>query len=373
MARNAATVDACKAIANCAGRAVVAFALASVAVQQADAVARDEEARLDNDGPRAPAKPWQTFDNLVAAEPDRGVTTPITVATDVKTGLAGLLLAVADLANAVGKLPAVDPLGALARAPWREASIVRTMQRVTEQTRPGVLSRHPLSRDLEFLGVFRQKFESLVMAKSLVDPGAEAVARLYLDFLKTVAWQAGVWAYEGEHFTLNSTAFLAILSGLAATVPAEAVPAAQDTLSFARNQIEIREAAVARTKAAKKPAAKPAAPAANEGGVPQPITTEKLAERLVEILADAEPAADAKPAADVKPAAAAPKPAAAAPKPAAAAAPKPTAAAAPKPTAAAAPKPAAAAAKPAPQAALKPDEIAVEMNYDALLVDLQAR
>jgi hypothetical protein len=264
-ARNLTTIGASvrDAIAACVGRALTAFALAEIAVLQADADFREEAPMFDNDSDRAPDKPWQTFDNLVSDEPEKGVTAPITVATDVKMGITSLLIAIADLVNESGKLPAVGPLASLAGTSWRESNIVRLMMAVTAQAKP-LLREDPMSRDLDFPLVFRQKFEAIVSSKALVDPGSDTVARLFLNFVKVVAWHAAVLAYEGEHLTLNRVTFYSIIASMQASVSADDAPVVRDVLSYIRGQVEAWEAAIARVKAAKKkalPAGRPKATA----------------------------------------------------------------------------------------------------------------
>lgn len=288
------------AIAGCCGKAVATFALAEIAVLQADADFREEEPMFDNDGEHAPDKPWQTFDNLVADEPDKAVTQPITVMTDVKMALAALLVGVADLVNKVGKLPAVDPLGHLARASWREANIVQLMLATTARARH-LLRADPLCRELDYPLVFRQKFEALVASKALVDPGADAISRLFLDFIKVVAWHAAVRAYEQERLTLNRVTFFGILASMEAGLSEEESPVVRDVLNLVRTQIETWEAAVAAAKAKKAAAKKADAPAKKPAALAK--KAEPAAEAKVE---SAAPAAEA-----AKPAAAAPKPAAA--------------------------------------------------------------
>ena len=357
------------AIAGCCGKAVATFALAQIAVLQADANLREEEPMFDNDSEHAPDKLWQTFDNLVADEPDKAVTQPITVMTDVKMALAALLVGAADLVNQVGKLPAVDPLGHLARTSWREANIVRLMLATTARARH-LLRADPLCRELDYPLVFRQKFEALVASKTLVDPGADAISRLFLDFIKVVAWHAAVRAYEQERLTLNRVTFFGTLASMEASLSEEESPVVRDVLNLVRTQIEAWEVAVAQAKA-KKPAAKKAAPAKKPAAAPAKKPAAAPAKKAEPAEAKAPeakaPAPEAKADLPADPAAAVVPPAAelteakaepaAAPKAAPKAAAKP---AAPKAAAAAAPK---AAAKP-------PAPVAPELDYDNLLAEI---
>jgi len=261
-ARNLVTTGAGvrDAVAACAGRALTTFALAQIAVLQADANNREELPRLDNESDSAPAKPWQTFDNLISDDPEKATTAPVTIATEVKMGCAVLLVAVADLANHRKKLPPADPLGPLGQAAWREANVVRLMTAATARMRH-LLRRDPLCRDLDYPMVFRQKFEAIVASKAYVDPGADQVARLFVDFLKALAWYAGVHAYEGEHLTLNAVTFYSFLASLAAVVPEEDEPVVRDVLSLVQDQVGQWSAARAQAAAAKKRPAPKRAPA----------------------------------------------------------------------------------------------------------------
>src|SRR5271166_808881 len=119
------------AIAGCIGKAVNVFALARIVVLQADSGFREEEPMFDNESDSAPAKPWQSFENLTSADPVKAVTAPVTIMTDVKIALTALFVAVADLVNSSGKLPAAGPLEHLAASPAREANIVRFLRAAT--------------------------------------------------------------------------------------------------------------------------------------------------------------------------------------------------------------------------------------------------
>jgi hypothetical protein len=290
------------AIASCCGKAVVTFALASIAVLQADADIREEELMFDNEGEHAPDKPWQTFGNLVADEPNKAVTQPITVMTDVKMALAALLVGVADLVDKEGKLPAVDPLGHLASAPWREANIVQLMLATTVRARH-LLRHDPLCRELNYPFEFRRKFEALVASKTLVDPYADAISRLFLDFIKVIAWHAAARAYEQARltpnrcFTLNHVTFFGILASMEASLSKEESPVVRDVLNLVRTQIGSWKEGVAQAKKLAAPAkkAKPAAPA-------QKAKPAAPARKLAAPAKKAEPAAPAKKAEPAAPA-----------------------------------------------------------------------
>ena len=370
-ARNLTTMSGSlrDAIAGCCGKAVATFALAEIAVLQADAILREEEPMFDNDGDHAPDKPWQTFDNLVADEPDKDVKQPITVMTDVKMALAALLVGVADLVNEVGKLPAVDPLGHLARTSWREANIVRLMLATTARARH-LLRATPLCRELDYPLVFRQKFEALVASKALVDPGADAISRLFLDFIKVVAWHAAVRAYEPEHLTLNRVTFYVILASMEAGLSEEESPVVRDVLNLVRTQIEswemkrlaMKKLAATPAKAKAEPAAeakaKAAAPAA---GAAKPATPK--AEPAEPATPKTEPAEPATPKTETA------KPATPKTETAKPATPKTE----PAEPGAGAAKPATPKTAAAPKAAAKPTAaapIAPELDYDNLLAKI---
>lgn len=232
-------------LAAAVGRALTTFTLARIAVLQADSHRREEVVGFDNDDPAE--KPWQTFDNLINTEPVKGTKSPVTVTTETKLAVTALLIATADATNAYGKLPAVDAVAALSGAANREANVVSVMAGAALAAAE-VLRAAPLDRDLSFLTTFRVKFEALVSAKSLVDPGASQIARMFVDFLKVVGWHAGTAAYESGHITLNRNTLFTIIASLETAVGARAAPAVRDVLSYMRDQLVRWEAAVAHAK-----------------------------------------------------------------------------------------------------------------------------
>jgi hypothetical protein len=240
------------AIAGTIGKVLTAFSLAEIAILQEDADRRDELPMFVE----APKKPWQTFANFTDDNPDKDVTAPLTFATDVKMGLAALLIGIADLVNSVGKLPANEPLTLLAASQTREGGIIRLLVAVEKQMKPH-LRVNPMNCELGYPSVFRQKFTALVDDKKYVDPGAELIAHLFFNFLKVIAWHAAVIAYEHEHLTLNRPTLFAILAQLAASVPETEMHLARDVLSYVRDQVEkwAHAQAQVKAKAVKKPTA----------------------------------------------------------------------------------------------------------------------
>jgi hypothetical protein len=290
--------------------AVLAFSLAKIAGLQADGHARGEAVRFDNDCVHAPARSWQSFDNLIADDPNKSVKQPITVTNDVKMGLAVLFTRVADLINEVGKPPrGVDPLEHLVGAPWCEAKIVQFMRSAVASARH-LLRADPLCRNLEYDQGFRLKLEGLVDSKALITPGADSISQLFLDFIKVVAWHAAVRAYEQEHLTLNRITFYSILASMEAGLPSADTPVVRDVLSLVRAQVEKWGAAVAAAKkpvAAKKPAAaKAKQPPATEVDAEVDADVEVGADADVDVDANADADADAESEPEVVPAKAAP-------------------------------------------------------------------
>ncbi len=310
------------AIAGCVGKSIVTYGLAQIQVLQGDSNLREETIRFDNDNESedVPDRPWQTFDNIVSDVPEKNVTCPITVATDVKLSLAILYIGIADLINGTGKMAAVESLQALIRTDHRESNIIQFIDAVVTQMRH-LFVRDPLNRDLGYPLVFRQKLEALVSAKTMVDPGAEIISRLYVEFLKAISWHAAVIAYEQGHLTLNRATLFSIIAQMEAIVPAAHAPAVRDVLNLMRTEIEAWETSNATIKeaqkkkmAAKKAGTKGAAP----GAKPAAPGAKPAAPGAKPAAPGAKPAAPgAKPAApSAKPAAPSAKPAASGAKPA---------------------------------------------------------
>ena len=90
-ARNLTTIGSGirDAVAGCVGKALSAFSLAQIAILQKDSDFREETPMFDNGPDSTAEKPWQTFDNLIADEAEKGVTAPITVTTDVNVQAGG--------------------------------------------------------------------------------------------------------------------------------------------------------------------------------------------------------------------------------------------------------------------------------------------
>lgn len=218
------------------GDALVSFTLAEISILQQYDADHEMTPMFDNTFIPDDEKGWQTFENLISVAPDKNVSTPITVMTDAKVCLTALFVATADLINSFGKLPAEEPIKALCACKSEEATLVRFMAGAVEHMQPH-LRKSPLSRDLDYNSVFRHKLEALVASKNLVDPGADQVSHLFVDFLKVVAWRAALRTYECEHLTLNRAALLDIMAGLEASVPTAVIETVRPSINFARAQL----------------------------------------------------------------------------------------------------------------------------------------
>jgi hypothetical protein len=241
--------------AACIGNALATFALAEIAILQKDSDAREEVPMFVGDDDETD-RPWQTFDNITSDEPDKKVTSPITVMNDVKMGLLAMFFGVADLANA-SSLDSISSLRDLADEPYLEARAARLMLSATNSAKH-LLAAHPLNRDAGFTKTLRTKFEEALEDKSRVDPGSSDIALVFLEFIKVIAWHAGVRAYEEGRLTLNWDTFKGILASLEASLPEEDGPAVRDTLSLVRDRVYEWKTYSSAEKAKKAPVKKPA-------------------------------------------------------------------------------------------------------------------
>lgn len=352
------------AMASIFGTAMHTFICAAAETLNADANRREEPGRFDNNFLPDGEKRWQTFANMTSAEPEKGVRGVATVAQDAKLmGGAYPFIAVVNLITATGKLDAVDPVGVLARHPYREARIVALMKEVTKAMAP-LLAQPPLDRDLNYPSLILERFEHVV-GKDRVADGGLRLATLFVQFYKALAWLLAISSWEPEHCTVNRAAMLAAIGQMQA-VCAGTPGVALDVYYLMLNQTV---AAVTRMKATAAAAA--AAPAILTAPTSRAAVVRRPGMASVPIILPAAKTAK-KATTKAKPAAAAtataPKAAAAAKPPAAAA--KPAAAAAAKPAAAAAAKPAVATKKAAPAATAAAVAATAAVDDEALLAAL---
>ncbi len=263
------------------GRALVTYSLAQVQARQADDDRHECPHRLDNS---LADKHWQTFSNLISDSPDKDVTQPVTVATDVKVGLAAMLLGVADLISVSGPVPpeAYSPLEWLAARPRREAAILRLMIDSTSQL-SHLLRADPLSYDLDFPEAIRLRLEALLRVSLPRAPKQKtpfvalhhAVAVLVLNWVRALGWFAGNRVYESEHLCCNRDVFMELVAGFAAVVPPASAGSAGVVGRFLRDQLDSWDRALAKGKLlAKKPAPAPRSrPAPSAGAAARPASS----------------------------------------------------------------------------------------------------
>ena len=338
------------------GKILMTFVHAAVVTFQRDSIAREEVPKFDE--AEEDGTVWQTFDDFVNAVPRGTSKQPVTISTDVKHVFAGLFAGVAGLINRVGKLPAA-PVAHLKESGVEGATIIALMSSVVTQG-AHLLRADPICRELNYPHALRVKLETLVESKAFIDPGADEIVRLFLGFLKVVAWHAAAHAYERDRLTFNRSELLCTIASMGSTIPEDGV--VREVLSIVRTSLGTWDMTVAAAKdaaAAAKAAAAAAAPKAAPKAAPAAAVAAAAAPKAAPAAAVAAAAAPkAAPTAAV--AAAAPR---AAPAAAVAAAAPRVAPAAAVAAAAAAPKAAAAPAMPVtPATPPRPAPVAAPMS-----------
>jgi hypothetical protein len=236
--------------AACIGTALTKFTLARIAVLQHESDLREEVPMFS--GEDEEGRTWQTFDNILADDPEKDVTSPVTVMSDVKMGLVSLFLGFADLAYA-SKLKNVRALAELSDVPCLEGRAARAVLAVVGGMRH-LLAVHPLCRDAGYAKAFRAKFEAaLDDRKNRVDPGSEDIAAVFLEFIKAVSWHVGTRAYEQGRLTLNWDTFRGMVASMEASVPEADGPAVRDALALMRDSVYWWRLSTSQEKAKKAP------------------------------------------------------------------------------------------------------------------------
>lgn len=204
---------------------------------------------------------YDTYDNVVADEPAKGRKRPAAVSTRLRTFLAVPFVKTAELINAAGPIQGPDVLAwleaAAAAGDVEDAEVVVSAVRVVRAGR-ALVSREQtcLARN----GPAKRRLEELVnklVADAKADPGADEVARFYLDFIKVLAWHAAADACE-KRVSLNPAYLRQLLRRLQAGAPGVF---SEDELEFLANSAQAADVAKAADKA-ERAAAKAAAAAA---------------------------------------------------------------------------------------------------------------
>jgi hypothetical protein len=247
-------------IAYC-GRALDTFVLAQLAALSEDAKGRGAPRAFAGEGPRG--RPWQTFAALVAGAPRRGAAAPVVVTLGAKAALAAALLGLADLARGAASCAGASVEG-LAELPWREACLARLL--LACRAGAGHLLRSgPLSRDLDLATGLERRLGAAPARRRDYGCGS-ALAPLFLDFVRLLAWHAATLAWQRrERLTLNAPTLFGIIGTLEACHPLGA--AAHEALGFLRERLECWERARPRPRP-RLPRAPPPAEVAPAEGAP---------------------------------------------------------------------------------------------------------
>jgi hypothetical protein len=235
---------------------------------------------------------YHVFDHLGADDPPKKVKRPITVMRDAKSMLGSLFACIVSVANDAGKPPRGAMKEHLVNARAARADQVSFMIYTAEALWSTITTGH-LERDFDSVAAFRVKIEALVADRASVDPGSEELARIFVRFLKCVAWATANFAVEAK-VTLNGK-FLRSIIRMFGGLPS--VTYDEGMSEFFDGQlawIEDNDAVPAVPKAAPK-AAVPAVPKAAPKAAAEPAE-EKAAPKAAPAEEKAAPKAAAEPA-----------------------------------------------------------------------------
>ena len=202
------------------------------------------------------------------------VVAPFSVSTEAATALLAPLLDICNVAIQLGSLPASGTVGALVASKKPGCGVVAALAAIGAHMGPMLRGCH-LGRDFGSEEVFSEKIGALIPAKAYSLRGGVELARLYVAFLRAVAWFAGGGAWSATKFTLNLGQLWVILSSMQLCTPDS--PLVADMLTSAKEQIDAMAEAKTRAAAAKaaskaargaKPAAKTAAAASSTRPAP---------------------------------------------------------------------------------------------------------
>jgi len=206
---------------------------------------------LDPDGfAFSPENGYDSFDNVVSDEPVKRLKRPIVVMRDAKTLLASLFATIVSVVNEGGRVPAANIKGHLVNVDALRKDQVSFMVFVAEAMWPLITSGR-LDRELDATAAFRSKIEALVTTKAYVEASSGELARIFVRFLKCVAWATANFHVE-HRVTMNAW----FLKGLVRNFGALHEVAYDELMSeFFRGQIEWVRVNDTAAKAVKAPAA----------------------------------------------------------------------------------------------------------------------
>lgn len=208
----------------------------------------------DPDGFPFPPDVYDTFENSLSEEPVKGLKRPLTVMEDAKILLVACFASLVSVVNDVGALPANGVKDFLVNARAAHAAPVRFMVYTAETMWPHITAGS-LSRDLDSVECFRAKIEALVQTKAHVDPGAEELARIFIRFLKCVAWATANFAVESK-VTLNGKFLRSVFRTFGALPNVDAGEALMEFFDEQRDFVAEPAPKAAPAKAAPKAATK---------------------------------------------------------------------------------------------------------------------
>ena len=160
---------------------------------------------------------WDSYENQISNEPKRNLTHPVTVMKGAGIALAQLSAAIA--AAITQSVPdhvftSENIVDELRKCDTKSSPTVRMIVDVTRNVHvQKCINTANMKRDFDFVKIFKVKFRALI-GKEITELGKENLARLYVDFLRFVAWNCANSAWEtknGQKFTLNGEHLMSII------------------------------------------------------------------------------------------------------------------------------------------------------------------
>lgn len=183
-----------KATEDVAGKHVYGFVLAALSDLYNETSNPDDFEFSEENG-------YDTFENYASDEPTKGLKRPLTVMRDAKTILATAFASLVVVINETGRVPPESVRTHLANVQSGYAGPVRLMIFVAEELWPTITSG-ALERDFGSVKDIQTKLQAFVRVKANIEGCSEEIARIFVRFLKCVAWHTAQSSVEHKT-TLN--------------------------------------------------------------------------------------------------------------------------------------------------------------------------
>jgi hypothetical protein len=226
-----------------------AFILASIADIQKEMSFNEEKLMFESDYTNSKGRKWKTFSQCSSSNV-KDVIYPVSLSTESKSAIMGLLLATTDLINNTEEnCETLEDLVRANKNEYVEANICDFICKLVK-TNPWYINKGNLTTEIDSVNIITELIKALINDSDTSIDFIISIARTFVRLLKIISYQVAVIACERGHIVLNRGYMSSVIAQLLIALPNDYN---RKILRYIKTNMSIRKPAIVKT--VKTPAA----------------------------------------------------------------------------------------------------------------------